>query len=43
MEKAIVYDDFKGGIADSYALGAKGQFQDCVNVDFQSEPNGLKL
>lgn len=43
MLKSILFDDFKGGIADSYALGAKGQFQDAVNVDFQSEPNGLKI
>lgn len=43
MEQAITYGDFKGGISDSYSLGAVNQFQDCVQVDFQSEPNGLKL
>lgn len=37
------WNNFRGGLSDNPYLGQEGQFQDGINIDVQTEPNGFKL
>ena len=37
------WKNFKGGLADNPYLVQEGQYQEGVNVDVHTEPNGFKL
>lgn len=42
-KKVWNWNNFRGGLSDNPFLGQEGQFQEGINIDVQTEPNGFKL
>lgn len=43
MKQVWNWNNFKGGLSDNPYIWQTGQFQDWLNIDVQTEPNGFKL